>query len=211
VNDLERALSTHWTSTWSDLGLAEPSRSVLDELLVRYSEAHRAYHTTQHLGECFESFASAREGAEHPGEVGLALWFHDAIYDPRSSDNEARSADWAERVAAAAGASGERLARVRDLILATRHSARPDGGDAGLTVDIDLSILGASAERFDEYEAQVRREYAFVPEAAFGPARARILEGFVARERIYTTAFFRERLEARARLNLRRSIAQLSR
>jgi predicted metal-dependent HD superfamily phosphohydrolase len=76
-------------------------------------------------------------------------------------------------------------------------------------VDIDLSILGAVPARFDEYERQVRDEYAFVPEELFRRKRAEVLAGFVARARIYSTPFFRDRLEAPARANLGRSIAAL--
>jgi predicted metal-dependent HD superfamily phosphohydrolase len=50
---------------------------------------------------------------------------------------------------------------VRDLILATRHDVSPPGGDAALLVDVDLAILGSPAERFDEYERQVRQEYSW--------------------------------------------------
>lgn len=141
--------------------------------------------------------------------IQVALWFHDAIYDTRSPHNEERSAAWATEVLAAAGASPQAQLRVRELVLATRHNAEPESADARLTVDIDLSILGAPPARFDEYEAQVRREYSWVPDPAFGQARAKILREFLARPSVYATEFFRECLEARARSNLARSLARL--
>jgi predicted metal-dependent HD superfamily phosphohydrolase len=99
-------------------------------------------------------------------------------------------------------------ARLGVLLLA-RHDAQPAGGDAQVLVDIDLSILGAATERFDEYERQVRFEYAWVAPDAFREGRGRILEQFLARPTIYGTPFFRERLEDQARRNLARSLAQL--
>jgi predicted metal-dependent HD superfamily phosphohydrolase len=87
----------------------------------------------------------------------------------------------------------------------------PDGIDARILIDIDLSILGAPASRFDEYERQVRAEYGWVPGVMFRRTRRKILESFAARPRLYSTAPFVERCEAQARENLARSIAVLGR
>ena len=202
-------LIDRWDDDWADLGTPPPEARTLAELLDRYAEPQRAYHTLQHLGECFAALDSSRGLAERPGEVAIALWFHDGIYDSHASDNEARSAAWAEEVILAAGGGREARSRVRDLILATRHLETPAPGDQALLVDIDLAILGADTDRFEEYEAQIRREYAWVPETTYRTDRARLLTGFLARPRIYTTSYFFERLEGRARANLSRSIARL--
>jgi predicted metal-dependent HD superfamily phosphohydrolase len=204
------SLPRWWRATWTDLGLPEPEVGVFDTLLARYAEPHRAYHTRQHLDECRERFEEARALADAPGAVALALWFHDAIYDPRSLQNEDRSAAWAVRVLAGAGAPAALRRSVRHMILATKHDAMPGSRDAALVVDVDLAILGAAETRFDEYEAQVRREYRWVPEEEFRGARARILRGFLARPQIYATDFFRGRLEPAARANLERAIARLA-
>ena len=139
----------------------------------------------------------------------MGLWFHDAIYDTRRHDNEERSADWARSAARELGASAESAQRIHDLIMFTRHAAEPAGIDAQVLVDADLSILGAHPARFQEYEAQVRTEYGWVPDATFRPRRARILKEFLGRPRLYCTALFRERYEAQARRNLQRSLGYL--
>ena len=139
--------------------------------------------------------------------MALALWFHDAIYDVHAHDNEARSADWARSAMLAAGAQAEAAERVHALVMATRHDAVPEGRDAELLIDIDLSILGAERERFDEYERQVHAEYALVPAEVRLPRRRAILQRFLAREAIYATPRMHALLEARARANLARSIA----
>jgi predicted metal-dependent HD superfamily phosphohydrolase len=164
------------------------------ELLVRHCEPHRRYHTLQHLDECFRALDQLQP---HSEEVALAVWFHDAIYDTRRHDNEERSAQWAK---SAVGA------RVHDLVLATRHDSAPDDAEARLLVDVDLAILAAPADRFDEYEAQIREEYAWVPEPTYRRERRRILEGFLARERIFSHPGFDE---AQARNNLSRALARL--
>ena len=86
------------------------------------------------------------------------------------------------------------------------HNAVPAAPDEQLLSDIDLSILGAPPDRFREYEAQVRKEYAWVPDALFHRERGKILQGFLARPSIYATELFRARLEAQARENLASSL-----
>ncbi len=199
-----------WRAGWDLLGSAVPGPEVMTAVLARYQEAGRFYHTLQHLGECLDLFGEALPLAQRPGEVAIALWFHDAIYDTRRSDNEAASGRWAERVVLGAGGSSGVAARVVQLILATRHAEPPSTGDGELVVDIDLAILGAPEERFAEYESQIHREYGWVPDLVFRPTRARILQGFLERNRIYSTAQFAARFEARARSNLLRALARLN-
>ena len=201
------ALRANWSSAWHALGVASPGDALCDELQRRYAEPQRHYHTMQHLGECLTWFEREKALAEHPGEVALALWFHDAIYDVHAHDNEARSADWAREALLEAGADGDAAGRVHALVMATRHDAVPEGRDAELLIDIDLSILGAERPRFDEYERQVQAEYAFVPDEVRLPRRRAILQRFLDRKAIYATARMHALLEAQARANLKRSIS----
>ncbi|WP_374354590.1 hypothetical protein [Chitinimonas sp.] len=190
-----------WESSWAMLGLeADPECFV--RLMTSYAEPHRHYHTQQHLAECLALIQQVRNKLEHPAEVELALWFHDAIYAPLRHDNELRSADWAREVLLIAGADLELADRVHSLIMATRHTAEPLGPDAQLLVDIDLAILGAPPERFAEYERQVRAEYRHVPTFLFRRKRRELLQRFLARPVLYGSAKLRERFEAGARANL---------
>jgi predicted metal-dependent HD superfamily phosphohydrolase len=200
-----------WWASWQSLGVAPDERGARlhAELLDRYAEPQRHYHTRQHLTECFAQWARLRELSERPGEVEIALWFHDAIYEVRAHDNELRSAQWAEAAALAAGVAPAVAGRLHALVMATCHAAAPAGIDAELLVDVDLSILGAPTARFWEYERQIRREYAWVPELEYVSGRARVLEGFLARPRIYASARCHDELEAAARANLAASIARL--
>jgi predicted metal-dependent HD superfamily phosphohydrolase len=202
------ALLANWTEAWRALGIAAaPDPALCLELQRRYGEPQRHYHTMQHLGECLTWFEREKALAERPGEVALALWFHDAIYDVHAHDNEARSADWSREAMRAAGANEEAAERIHALVMATRHDAVPEGRDAELLIDIDLSILGAEPARFAEYERQVHAEYAFVPDAVRLPRRRAILQRFLDRQAIYATPRMHALLEARARTNLQHSIA----
>lgn len=201
-------LPDRWLDTWRALG-APADDALLASLLQSYAEPHRHYHTVRHLEECFEAYAPARSTAERPGEVELALWFHDAIYDTHRHDNAQRSADRARASVQAAGLGPEVAERIHALVMATRHDAVPSTPDAQLLVDVDLSILGAEPLRFEEYERQVREEYAWVPDALFRQERRRILEAFLRRPRIYQTQYFYSARENSARSNLERSIDAL--
>lgn len=204
------ALRDNWNATWRALGVAHADEALCIELQRCYGEPQRHYHTLQHLDECLAWFEREKEAAERPGEVALALWFHDAVYDVHAHDNEARSADWARGAMLSAGVPADAAERVHALVMATRHDAEPEGRDAELLIDIDLSILGADPARFDEYERQVHAEYAFVPDEVRRPRRRAILQRFLAREAIYATPRMHALLEARARANLARSIAALA-
>jgi len=209
VSGTETVLEGSWRRAWRYLGAGSADAALLQRLLEAWREPQRRYHTLQHLAECIAAFAPARDLAHEPGEVELALWFHDAVYDVRRHDNEARSADWARDALVAAGVRADAAERVHGLVMATRHAAPAGTPDAMLLVDVDLSILGAPAARFAQYEAQVRDEYAWVDEATFRQRRREVLTGFLARPTIYATDPFRTRLEAAARANLERSIRQL--
>lgn len=202
--------NSRWQSAWADLGGPAPGPDVQASLLSRWAEPHRKYHTLQHLDECLALFECDRALAEHPGEVALALWFHDAVYDTSRHDNEAASAQWAARVLRDAGADAAVADRVHASILATRHSEVPSTPDATLLVDIDLAILGAEPARFAEYERQIRDEYGFVPEAVFREKRAGILRGFLERPALFSTPTYAARFDAPARANLARAIAGLA-
>lgn len=203
---MDALLSASWQRAWAGIGARGDGRAVFDAVVARYVEPHRHYHTLQHLAECLRLFDEVHPLAQRPHEVELALWFHDAIYDTRAADNELRSADWAREALHAAGVAAEAAERVHALILATRHTAVPQAGDEALLVDIDLSILGADAVRFEEYEAQIRREYAFVPGFLFRRKRRAILQGFLDRPRLYATDVLHTRLDAVARHNLAQAI-----
>ncbi len=198
-----------WQAVWQQLGAAAD-----DELFIRvreaYQEPHRQYHTLQHLDECLRHFDTLKDHAIHPAEVELALWFHDAIYALQEKSNELRSAEWAQESILKRGVSADVGMRVHGLIMMTVHNAVPDTRDAQALIDVDLAIFSATPTRFDEYERQVREEYAWVPDDFFRRERGRILQEFLNRKHLYSTPLFRQHHEAQARANLQRSIKNLT-
>jgi len=142
--------------------------------------------------------------------VELALWFHDAVYDPKASDNEEQSAVLARQCLQAASRSDIAQA-VDDLVMVTKFHDTEAGTDSAVMVDVDLSILGQSEPRFAEYEWGIRAEYEWVPQEVFNAKRAEILEKFLNRARIYSTPHFFDKYERQARRNLEQSIWQMRR
>lgn len=169
-----------------------------------YSDPGRAYHNAAHVRAVLDALACRHVLTE---TLALATWGHDLIYDPRRGDNEARSAEMFGTWLTAQG-HAERVPEITALILATRHAAPPETRAGALLVDADLSILGAAAPAFASYDAAIRQEYAFVPEEAYREGRARVLRGFLERNRIYSTPEFAE-LEGQARENLSAALVRM--
>lgn len=183
---------------------------VLAEVVGAYTAPGRHYHDLAHVLDCLRKADEVYERLTEGRAVDAALFFHDAVYDATRGDNEERSAELAARSLGVMGEGSGFIAIVRDLIMDTRHVVSPASNDGGYVVDIDLSILGESAERFDAYERAIRREYGHVTEGAFREGRAKVLRAFLDRPRIYGTDFFRDRYETAARGNLARSLAALA-
>jgi predicted metal-dependent HD superfamily phosphohydrolase len=199
-----------WQRLWQAAGASGDSATWYQRLTQAYAEPQRHYHNQQHIAECLAEFDAARHLAQQPVAVEMALWFHDAVYDPKAGDNEERSAALAKVCLEAAGLS-DFAGTTAELVMATKLHGADAGPDAALVVDVDLSILGQSEVRFAEYETQIRKEYGWVPKLIFNPKRAEILQRFLDRERIYTNEHFATRYEQNARRNLEESIRKLKR
>ena len=180
--------------------LALPA-TVTDRWQAQLAEPQRHYHDRRHIAAMLAAIPTGRASRA----LVAAIWLHDVIYDPRAGDNEERSAEQAREDLAGSGIDAERVAA---LILCTKHH-RADTEEQQLLNDLDLGILGASAAAYARYAADIRREYAHVPEEAYRAGRARVLRSFLDLPAIYGGADFRH-LEAPARANLAAEIAALA-
>ena len=196
-------------------GFADRFPDLADGLRLRYGEAHRHYHDMSHIDAMLAGFAAVRESLENPGAVELAVWYHDAVYDPHAGDNEAESAELlkAELTGRIDDAT---LRRAEGMIRATFGHRLPEDLDSGersdcaAFLDLDLAILGADETAFDAYDDNIRKEYDFVPDDLYRPARRAVLEGFLGRPRLYFTEPASRQLELPARTNLQRAIDRLA-
>ncbi|TSE13880.1 hypothetical protein C1D09_001705 [Mesorhizobium intechi] len=184
------------------------------ELSALYDAPDRHYHNLAHIKAMLALAGDYRASLHDPDAVEAAIWFHDAIYDSKAKDNEARSAALAAQKLASR-TDPERLYRIGAMILATATHQLPQFDDdaatrdASLFLDMDLSILGAAPDAFDAYERAVRREYDWVEEPMWRAGRGAVLKDFLARPRIFHTEEFHQRFEPQARLNMARSLEAL--
>ncbi|PDQ17145.1 hypothetical protein CN311_31610 [Mesorhizobium sanjuanii] len=187
------------------------------ELSALYQAESRHYHNLAHIEAMLALAGDYRALLNDPEAVEAAIWFHDAIYDSRAKDNEARSAALAE-AKLAGRTDAARMERIAAMISATATHELPslqssgDGDfirDPALFLDMDLAILGATPDAFDAYEQAVRKEYGWVEEPMWRAGRGAVLKTFLARPHIFHTEEFRQRFEAQARQNMARSLKAL--
>ena len=183
---------------------------LFDALAGCYSGPGRFYHNLHHVAEVLRLLGSVGVRPPQDEAVCFAAWFHDAVYDTRRDDNEEKSAELAAGWLAQLRVPAEIVGSVRQMILATkRHEAGKLSAEAALFLDSDLAILGAPEEIYLQYRAAIRKEYAWVEDAIYRRERRRILENFIARERLYFTDELCACFEAQARRNLRDEIQAL--
>ena len=192
-------------------------RQAASNLLARWSEPHRRYHTVTHLMAVLAALELLFEGsqpvrADDRVALRLAAWFHDAVYEGSPGDDEEASAALAGRLLGELGQPTDRVAEVVRLIRTTAtHSPEPGDHSAELLVDADLSVLGCSDREYRAYADAVRQEYGHVPEPLFRAGRAQVLRRLTAGERSYRTPRGRLLWEAAARANVSAELARLSR
>lgn len=183
------------------------------ELLARWSEPQRHYHTVAHLRAVLDTTDHFSAYAESPDLVRLALWFHDAIYDPTAyaDANEQASAILAARHLSRCGVPVAGIAEVVRLVrLTAGHAVDPADRNGSLLADADLAVLARPWPSYVEYTAQIRAEYAHVPDELFRAGRAQVLRGLLGLPVLYRIPELRDRWEDAARTNVGREIEQLT-
>jgi len=191
---------------------ADPERDAalwicLDAL---YQFPHRAYHSLSHVEHGLTAFRSLAFEANDLEACEMAIWLHDAVYEPRQADNEPRRAIIAGIFAREFRCSDCRIQHITDLVLATRHDEIEPTGDCRLIVDVDLAVLRAPPDQYDSYAAAIRDEYSFADHSAWAKGRSAFLSAMLARRRIYCTDEFHQRFGRQARENLARELQSLT-
>ena len=209
--DSRDSLVRRWDELVTRVGLdSTAATAAIAEVLSAHEEPARRYHDLLHLTECFELVdAMADLSPSERSAVELSIWFHDLIYDPTATDNEQRSAAQAGAFLRDAGRPDVAPAVVEAIEMTAGHAPITRNPIIDAVHDADLGILGASAERYDEYAAAIRLEYGHVSDEDFREGRSRILRSFLAMPDIYVRPDMAAR-EIEARRNLEREVRALA-
>ncbi|GAA2604415.1 hypothetical protein GCM10010399_39170 [Dactylosporangium fulvum] len=180
------------------------------ELVERYSEPHRRYHTLEHLAAMLRVVDEHADLADDADAVRLAVWFHDAVYSPFATDNEEQSAQLARARLGTLGVPAGRIDEVVRLVrLTAGHAVAGGDRNGALLADADLAVLASDAAAYERYTVAVRAEYAAVPDEVFRPGRAAILQKLLDLPALFRAVPSRAEWTARAHENLRREIRTL--
>ncbi|NYH54252.1 MULTISPECIES: HD domain-containing protein [Nocardiopsis] len=179
------------------------------ELLGRWNEPHRRYHTLTHLEATLRAVDLLRDEARDADRVRYAVWFHDAVYEGVPGRDEEESAELAERLLSLMGAEPAFVREVARLVgvTATHRPGRWDA-DGAVLCDADLSVLAAPADEYLAYTTAIRAEYRHVSDEEFRAGRTGVLRSLLEAPHLFHTPFGRARWEARARVNM---LAELDR
>lgn len=182
------------------------AESLWKEIEGSYTEERRAYHNLQHLENFYRHLQMVKDSLDDYNSVFMAMIYHDIVYF--TSANEENSAELAQEQLKLLGFPPTQIARVKELILATKGHELSEDSDMNYFLDADLSILGLSAPVYDRYTAGIIAEYG--GGTAFLQGRKRFLERYLLKESLFMTDFFRKRYEKSARANILREIESLN-
>jgi predicted metal-dependent HD superfamily phosphohydrolase len=181
--------TSKWRGTWKTLlhgwGVSPiQADRTFEDIAQAYSSPGRFYHTLDHVMDMLGTVENLAAHTKRLNAVKLAVWLHDVIYDSKASDNEERSAQFAERLCKELAISESHL--VAALIRKTKTHDAGEDVDAQVVIDADLAVLGATEQVYRDYAGKIRQEYVWVPESEYRAGRQRVLQNFLSRPKIFS-------------------------
>ncbi len=202
-------LKNRWKNLMESFQFNE-NKSELSMIINMYQEKHRAYHNLDHVEGCLKQLDRYKDEINDRNIIELAIWYHDIIYNPYKKDNELKSAESSSEFLLKQNANDHLIQKVYDLILSTIHVEKPKNQLEAIIMDIDITILGSSEKVYEEYCAEIRKEYKWVPSIIYRKKRKEIMTRFLERKQLYFTDYFYSSLENQARFNISQEIQRLS-
>jgi predicted metal-dependent HD superfamily phosphohydrolase len=208
---ITRATPERFATLWRRCVASPPSpeaAAVYADLRDRLGGRGRSFHNLGHIDDCLQRFDEVAPRLGDRDAVEVALWFHDAIYEPGNPDNERQSAQLF--LDQSAGALPQFRRRVCALILTTRRARTPRSNDCKFIDDIDLAGFGSPWEEFMRNGARLRREFSTQSDSDYYRGLSAFLSALRRRPQFFRTEYFIERYEKQARKNLDRLLAEIA-
>lgn len=180
-----------------------------NDIVLNYSESNRYYHNLSHLENLLFELQYVKPFIMDWNILLFSLYYHDVIYDVKSTSNEEDSAEYAAKVMRQLKISEPVISKCKQQITATKLHQKERDTDLNFFIDADLSILGASREIYLAYTQQIRKEYSVYSDDIYIPGRKNVLNHFLNMKSIFKTGYFFEKYELIARLNLQCEIETL--
>lgn len=185
----------------------------LTMLSTLLNESHRRYHNINHIHQCLTELEqyvinNPTFTIEQYQWAEYALWYHDAIYNPYSKDNETNSMMLFERTIDD-NYTGKNI--ISDAILNTaRHLQTIDFSyqDGHISevhkvvLDIDLSGFGKDRMVFALNGMNIRHEYYQTPLRDFLIGRQKFYNELIKRPTLYYTQYFYDKYHKISRENI---------
>ncbi|GAF52529.1 hypothetical protein [Psychrobacter sp. JCM 18900] len=213
-DELGKCFAQYLSAMTSDISPKQIDR-LWQDIVTRYGEPQRAYHTLNHIEQLLVQFENIKHHLAEPHIIALALYYHDAIYNPTRSDNELKSAEFATD-ALSPYLSTEQCQQIYALIMMTANHQidvlidSEKYNDAAYLLDMDLSILGAPWPTYKQYAKAIRQEYKHVADDNYRDGRTAVLQGLLAHPKLYLTDHYYNQLETQARDNIKRELTSLA-
>lgn len=202
------------TSVWQEISdkyslPQEESKRILGQIQTAYSQKQRHYHNLQHIADLLLQLQTHQKYLQDADSVCFAIFFHDIVYHASKNNNEEKSALLAEKIMKEIKVEQDGVEKVSRYILATKkHLPAAQDSDLQFFLDADLSILASDSARYEQYAAQIRKEYSLYPDFIYKAGRRKALQSFLERERIFY--FYGQSYEQKARENIENEIYMLS-
>lgn len=180
-----------------------------DEIELNYSHKKRYYHNLSHLDNLLTQLQEIKYKIYDCNSILFSLYYHDIIYNPIKSNNEAKSADLAVNRMNELNVEAKIVEKCKSQILATKLHIESVDVDTNYFTDADLCILGQDWDMYFQYSKDIRKEYALYPNFIYNAGRKKALNHFLNMPRIYKTEVFFEKFENQAKRNIEREIELL--
>ncbi len=180
-----------------------------NDIVLNYSESDRHYHNLSHLESLLLELQHIRPFISDWNTILFSLYYHDVIYNVKSTSNEEDSAAFAEKVMLRLNIPVHLISKCRQQIIATKIHQQSNDADLNFFIDADLSILGADWEAYAKYSNQIRKEYSIYNNDLYFTGRKKVLNHFLNMEHIFKTPHFFSKYEVNARKNMQRELKTL--